>query len=114
MANAYWGDGGEDGLILSGEYYELGDALGLTFDEDDWSFYGDTYQTALSLSLSGGYDDNSAGGQDEAGYWWASYPSVYISGTNALFATANSSSVSPMTYYGIGRSDGLSIRCLAK
>ena len=56
----------------TGEYYTLGTALGLTFDEDEWGFTGNTYQTALSTPLSGWYYYSSAVSQGSWGSWWSS------------------------------------------
>ena len=58
--------------VGDGEYFALGTALGLTFDEDWWGFTGTTYQTALSTPLSGCFYGGSAGSQGDGGGFWSS------------------------------------------
>ena len=91
----------------SGEYFALGTALGLTFDEDEEGFTGTTYQTALSTPLSGDYYDSSAYGQGSWGDWWSS---TYYDGNNMYRFYAGSSYVSPADYRDRGR--GYTMRCL--
>ncbi len=91
----------------TGEYYTLGIALGLTFDEDEWGFTGTTYQTALSTPLSGYYWGSSAGDQGDWGDWWSS---TYNDGYGMYRLIVNSEYVNPNN--GSNRSDGDSMRCL--
>ena len=93
----------------SGEYYALGTALGLTFDEDAMGFIGTTYQTALSTSLSGYYEylDISAYGQGIFGNWWSS---TYYDGELMYDLSADSSYVDPVNYN--ARQLGFTMRCL--
>ena len=91
----------------SGEYYTLGTALGLTFDEDEWGFPGTTYQTALSTPLSGYYNGSSASDHGSYGYWWSS---TYGSGSGMYRLDAGSSYVYPTS--GVVRYNGNTMRCL--
>lgn len=91
----------------SGEYYALGTALGLTFDEYEWGFPGTTYQTALSTSLSGYYYDSSAYDQGSWGTWWSS---TYYDGIFMYAFYAFSSYVNPTGYS--DRYCGYPMRCL--
>ncbi|MBR2994702.1 hypothetical protein IKF32_02185 [Candidatus Saccharibacteria bacterium] len=91
----------------SGEYYALGTALGLIFDEDEWGFTGTTYQTALSTPLSGYYSSSSAGDQGNWGYWWSS---TYSDRNGMYSLDADSSYVNPALNY--GRYSGFTMRCL--
>ena len=110
MPTGGW-DYDESTQVGEGEYYELGVALGLTFDEDAWGFNGNTYQTALSTPLSGYYYNNSAEQQGSYGNWWPSHPEEFI-GSNIYYVYVSSSYVNPVSYWGIERSYGHSIRCL--
>ena len=93
--------------VGDGEYFALGTALGLTFDEDWWGFPGTTYQTALSTPLSGGFDNGSAGRQGGRGYFWSSTrdngDDMYILRVASGYALPT---VSSNRYY------GSSLRCI--
>ena len=91
----------------SGEYYALGTALGLTFDEDEEGFIGTTYQTALSTPLSGRYHGSSAINQGSWGNWWSS---TYGDGYGMYRLGADSSYVYPTGSY--NRRYGNTMRCL--
>ena len=91
----------------AGEYYALGTALGLTFDEDEWGFTGNTYQTALSTPLSGLFYFSSAGDQGDWGYWWSS---TYGDGSNMYYLDVDPTGVNPGNYG--SRDGGYAMRCL--
>ncbi len=93
--------------VGDGEYFALGTALGLTFDEDWWGFTGTTYQTALSTPLSGGFDNGSAYSQGSFGSFWSS---TYGGGSGMYGLDVNSSGVGPTNYS--SRDDGYSLRCV--
>ena len=93
--------------IGSGEYYALGTALGLTFDENEEGFTGTTYQIALSTPLSGRYYNSSAGAQGSWGFWWSS---TYYNGNGMYSLDANASYVYPTS--SLDRYGGNTMRCL--
>ena len=99
---------GNWGYEHTGEYNELATALGLSLDEDQGVYVGTTYQTALSVSLSGFERGLSFYNQNTIGYLWSS---TWCSLYTMCAAVANSSYTS---LGGIDRHDSYSVRCLLK
>ena len=93
--------------VGDGEYFALGTALGLTFDEDEWGFTGTTYRVALSTPLSGRFLSRSAYSQGSYGYFWSS---TYRNDYNMYNLYVDSGRASPTG--SSNRNYGNSLRCL--